>query len=70
MSSATGEGILLHDSCQPQTAQTRRSPAIILGPTADAPSRGTPLYCFIAFRASAFRSKCTSAVPKLRPERS
>nr|KAF6314786.1 hypothetical protein mMyoMyo1_008580 [Myotis myotis] len=28
------------------------------------PSKGTPLYCFVAFRASAFRSKCTSAVPR------
>lgn len=51
-------------------APNSTSPTGIQGPAPDSPSKGTPLYCFIAFRASAFRSKCTSAVPKLRPERS
>lgn len=34
------------------------------------PSRGTPLYCFIALMASLLRSNMTSAVPSDRPERS
>lgn len=58
--------IFLRERCQPRL----HSPTGIQGPAPDSPSKGTPLYCFIAFRASAFRSKCTSAVPKLRPERS
>lgn len=49
-------------------APNSTSPAGVQGPVPDSPSKGTPLYCFIAFRASAFHSKCTSAVPKLHPE--
>lgn len=36
--------------------------------TGHSPSKGTPLYCFMALSASAFLSKCTSAVPRLRPD--